>query len=78
MRWNVRLDTLLRPDITIAVRLAPGNEEALDYYILPHVDMTGPRLRLAQRNGVFLDAYSFGTLNRFCEMGARTRLSVAQ
>jgi hypothetical protein len=35
MRWNLRLDTALRPDITIAVRLAPDTEQSMDYYLLP-------------------------------------------
>jgi hypothetical protein len=35
MRWNVRLDAILRPDITVAVRLAPDNQQAMDYYLLP-------------------------------------------
>src|SRR5205085_8510388 len=50
MRWNLRLDTALRPDITIAVRLAPGNEHPLDYYLLPQIDIKASRLRVAQRN----------------------------
>jgi Recombinase len=74
MRWNVRLDTLLRPDITIAVRLGPDNQQAMDYYVLPQIDMTGSRLRLAERNGVFLDAYRSERVDRFCELSARTRL----
>ena len=78
MHWNVRLDTLLRPDITIAVRLRPDNEQAMDYYILPRIDMTGSGLRLAERNGVFLDAYRFDTLDRFGEIGARTHLRFAE
>jgi hypothetical protein len=41
MRWNVRLDTMLRPDITIAVRLGPDNQQAMDDYLLPQIYMTG-------------------------------------
>jgi hypothetical protein len=52
MRWNLRLDTALRPDITIAVRLAPDNEQSMDYYLLPHIDIKASRLRIAQRNGM--------------------------
>ena len=73
MRWNLRLDTALRPDITIAVRLAPDNERPMDYYILPYLDIKACRLRLAERNGIFLDAYRFETLDRFCQIGARMR-----
>src|ERR1700719_1649769 len=74
MRWNLRLDTALRPDITIAVGLAPDNEQPMDYYLLPHIDIKGSRLRIAQRNAIFLDAYRFDTLHRFFEISARTRL----
>ena len=74
MRWNLRLDTALRPDITIAVRLAPDNEQPLDYYLLPQIDIKASRLRIAQRNAIFLDAYRFDTLHRFFEISARTRL----
>ena len=74
MRWNLRLDTALRPDITIAVRLAPDNEQPMDYYLLPHIDIKASRLRIAQRNAIFLDAYRFDTLDRFCQISARTQL----
>ena len=35
LRWNIRLDTSLRPDITVAIRMDAGNQAALDYYLLP-------------------------------------------
>src|SRR5262249_45706794 len=62
LRWHVRFDTGLTPDITIAVRMDRPNQKALDYYLLPRLDMTAPRLRLAEHNGVSLDAYRFETL----------------
>jgi hypothetical protein len=65
MRWNLRLDTILSPDITVAVRLAQDNRQAMDYYLLPKMDVLASRLRLAERNGVFLDTYRFDTLHRF-------------
>ncbi len=74
MRWNLRLDSALRPDITIAVRLAPDNEQPMDYYLLPQIDIKALRLRVAQRNAIFLDAYRFDTLDRFCQISARTQL----
>jgi hypothetical protein len=74
MRWRLRLDTALRPDITIAVRLAPDNEQPIDFYLLPHIDIKALRLRIAQRNAIFLDAYRFDTLDRFCQISARTQL----
>jgi hypothetical protein len=74
MRWNLRLDTALRPDITIAVRLAPDNEQPMDYYLLAQIDIKALRLRVAERNAIFLDAYRFDTIDRFCQISARTQL----
>jgi DNA invertase Pin-like site-specific DNA recombinase len=73
-RWQIRFDAGLRPDITIAVRLDPLNREALDHYLLPRIDMTAPRLRLAQDNGVSLDAYRFETLDFLFDLAARAKL----
>jgi DNA invertase Pin-like site-specific DNA recombinase len=74
LRWNVRLDTILRPDITVAVRLAPDNQQTMDYYVLPKIDLAASRLHLAERNGVFLDTYRFDTLHRFFQISGRARL----
>ncbi len=57
LRWKLRLDTGLRPDITVAVRLTPDNTAELDYYLLPWMDMAAGQLRLGERNGVHLDGY---------------------
>ena len=55
-RWLVRLDEGLKPDITIAARMDATNEGIRDYYLLPGIDMTWENLRLAEENGVYLDA----------------------
>lgn len=70
-RWNIRLDTGLRPDITIAVRMDQANETPLDYYLLPTPQMSLPRLRLAQTNGLSLDAYRFDNLDYLFSMAER-------
>ena len=77
MRWNIRFDTGLSPDITIAVRMDRSNREAFDYYLLPRLDMSMPRLRLAEYNGISLDAYRFETLEPLFCMAARVRLPEA-
>jgi DNA invertase Pin-like site-specific DNA recombinase len=77
MRWKLRLDTGLRPDITVALCMAPDHQRALDYYLLPRIDITVPRLRLVQYNGVFLDGYRFNSLAYFFKMCARSRLRIA-
>ena len=76
-RWRFRLDTPLRPDITVALRMAPENEQPLDYYLLPRIDIAAPRLRLAQRNGIWLDTFRFDSLDPFFRISARSRLRIA-
>ena len=74
LRWHVRIDTGLSPDISIAVRMNAENRAARDYYLLPRLDMTLPRIRLAENNGVSFDAYRFETLDALFGMAARVAL----
>lgn len=77
LRWRIRLDTGLVPDITIAVRMDEMNEAPRDYYLLPSIDMTMARLRLAEQNGLSLDAYRFDTLDYFYALAGRARITEA-
>ena len=74
LRWHIRFDTSLCPDITVAIRMDPFNQTPLDYYLLPRIDMAMPRLRLAEHNGISLDAYRFETLDALHGMAARVSL----
>jgi DNA invertase Pin-like site-specific DNA recombinase len=76
-RWKLRLDAALRPDVTVAVRMDSANEQARDYYVLPRLDMQDAVLRLAEYNGLSLDAYRFDTLDPFYRMAARASLRIA-
>ena len=76
-RWLIRLDAGLKPDITIAVRMDATNEGIRDYYLLPGIDMTWENLRVAEENGVYLDAYRFETLDYFLGMAERVKLQEA-
>jgi hypothetical protein len=77
LRWQIRFDVGLWPDITVAVRMDQQNRNPLDYYLLPRIDMTRPRLRLAENNGVSLDAYRFDTLEGLFGLAARVELPEA-
>ncbi|MGX1320750.1 DNA invertase Pin-like site-specific DNA recombinase [Bradyrhizobium sp. USDA 377] len=77
LRWKLRLDTGLRPDITIAIRMDGENKVILDYYLLPSIDMSADRLRLAEENGIYLDAYRFDDLDALFGLSARNELGVA-
>ena len=77
LRWKVRFDVSLSPDITIAVRMGPSNEEILDYYLLPRIDFHSAMLRIAEDNGVFLDGYRFGSLDGLAHLSGRAELQEA-
>jgi DNA invertase Pin-like site-specific DNA recombinase len=77
LRWKVRFDASLSPDITIAVRMDASNEEILDYYLLPRIDFQTAMLRIAEDNGVFLDGYRFDSLDSLSHLSGRTRLQEA-
>jgi DNA invertase Pin-like site-specific DNA recombinase len=76
-RWHIRLDTGLLPDITIAVRMDRQNANPLDYYLLPRFDVCTPRIRVAEQNGIALDAYRFDSLNPLFGLAARARIQEA-
>ncbi|GBQ56949.1 recombinase family protein [Komagataeibacter swingsii] len=71
LRWKLRLDTALNPDLTIAVRMDEHNDRTKDFYLLPRLDIREAVLRLCEHNGLSLDAYRFDTLDRFYRMAAR-------
>jgi DNA invertase Pin-like site-specific DNA recombinase len=76
-RWKLRLDTRLKPDLTVGVRMDAANEQALDFYLLPRLDMREATLRLAEFNGLSLDAYRFATLDPFFQIAARAKFRKA-
>ena len=75
LRWKIRLDTGLAPDITVALRMDAANNAPLDYYLLPLFDMATDRIRLAEGNGLMLDAFRFDTLDFFFSMVERVRIT---
>ncbi len=77
MRWKIRLDSTLKPDLTIAIRMDAANEHPKDYYVLPRLDMRDAVLRLSEYNGLSLDAYRFDSLAAFYRMTARVPLREA-
>ncbi|MGB3177577.1 MAG: recombinase family protein [Albidovulum sp.] len=75
LRWKVRFDTGLAPDITIAIRMDRSNEAALDYYLLPQFEMRTNRLGLTEENGLMLDAFRFDMLDFLFDMARRAPVS---
>lgn len=73
-RWHIHLDSGFLPDITVAARMAANNVDILDYYLLPSLDMSLSRLRLAEANGVSVDCYRFDDLDYLFELAERMNL----
>ena len=74
LRWQIRFDTGLSPDVIVALRMDRENQIVQDYYILPRIDLPGPQVRLGEHNGLALDSFRFDTLDQLYEMAARTKL----
>jgi len=74
LRWNVRFDVSLDPDITVAVRLDSRNDTALDYYLIPRLDMAAWPRHIAQENSPFIDGYRFDDLDILGRLAARIEL----
>ncbi|GAA4358203.1 recombinase family protein [Variovorax defluvii] len=72
--WKVRLDSSLRPDITIVIRLQPENRAAQDYYLLPHLQFASSALSLSEQNAIELESFRFDSLDYFYGMAERLRL----
>ena len=77
LRWHLRFDESLNPDIIIAARLKPGNEDIMDYYLMPRIDVLRERLNLKPHNGLIWDVYRFQNLNFFMELAKRARIEEA-
>lgn len=74
LRWQVRLDRSLRPDLTITVRMDRKNEHPLDFYLLPKLDVREAVIRLHEHNGIWLDGYRFTSFEKLYEMARRVLL----
>jgi DNA invertase Pin-like site-specific DNA recombinase len=77
LRWKIRLDSVLRPDLTVVVRMDPGNELPRDYYLLPRMEMHDAILRLCEHNGLSIDAFRFDDLSTLHRMASRRRWAQA-
>lgn len=78
LRWKIRLDAGLRPDITVVTRLDPDNSSTRDHYLLPWMDVgAAGHLRIAEENGVRLDAYRADDLRPLYHLLSRHQIARA-
>lgn len=73
--WRIRFDRRLTPDISIVVRMDASNEQPLDYYIFPRIDLPLSGARLDEENNMSLDTYRFDSLDAFYSLSQRVALS---
>jgi len=62
LRWIVRLERSLKPDISIVMRMNNSNTEVVDYYILPHLEKIENMLDLKESNSFLLELFRFDDL----------------
>ena len=74
LRWTVRIDQTLAPDITVLVRMDSANRQPADYYLLPLMDIEAPTIMMCETNGAHLDTYQFDSLDYFTRMAQRRRI----
>ncbi|WP_424628843.1 recombinase family protein [Bradyrhizobium sp. SYSU BS000235] len=77
LRWKVRFDTSLLPDITIVLRMNEANDSVMDYYLLPRIDLAENTFRLREDNSIQFDAYRFDTLDTLLNLSSRGELRYA-
>ena len=74
LRWRVRFDTGLVPDISVVIRMDELNRKPFDYFLFPLIDIGTDRLRLAEDNGLALDGYRFDSLDPLYALAERKPL----
>ncbi|MEJ5279526.1 recombinase family protein [Pseudomonas sp. MYb541] len=77
LRWKLRFDNSLAPDITIAVRMEHANLQVRDYYLVPSIDMGAWPQKMAEENSPLIDSYRFTTLDVLDGLAARCSLKEA-
>jgi hypothetical protein len=61
----------------VAIRMDTDNLAPLDFYLLPRIDIAQAKLKLAEENGLALDAYRFDALDLLYELARPVRIAEA-
>ncbi len=73
-RWTLRPEPT-RCDVTVAIRLTPGNREILDYFLIPNVRRPTTTFQLLADNPCDVDVHRFDTLDSFANLLRRCSLT---
>ena len=65
LRWLIRLELDLRPDITVACRMDQNNKMPLDYYLFPSMAVRSQEILLSEKNALGLDMFRYENLTIF-------------
>lgn len=76
-RWTARFDVKLTADLMLIVRMDHANEAALDYYLIPRIDLGVWPEKLHERNHGLIDSYRFESLDVLADLAAREPLKEA-
>ncbi|EPA3074495.1 recombinase family protein [Enterobacter cloacae] len=63
LRWVVRLERSLEPDISVVLRMDQSNTAVVDFYILPHLEKIESLLDLKENNSFLLELFRFDDLH---------------
>jgi DNA invertase Pin-like site-specific DNA recombinase len=75
--WRVPINVLPVSDVIIVIRMAPGNKEPLDYFILPQPTKRRELLILREKNGPILETHRHHNLDYFFGMVRMTKTAEA-
>lgn len=68
LRWIVRFDRSLSPDISIIVRMDTLNRSIVDYFIIPSFESIEEKLNIRESNPKLLELYRFDSLSKFLSL----------
>jgi DNA invertase Pin-like site-specific DNA recombinase len=69
--WEIRPRGWSGADVAVVIRLRPGNQEILDYYLFPSTVPLPSKLLLTISNSRDVDGYRFANLDLLMKMGRR-------
>ena len=62
---------------TSAIRMDHDNRDVLDYFLLPRIDISEPRLHLTEENAFRVDTYRCESIQAFYALASRTQIRTA-
>lgn len=74
MRWRMRFENGLQPDVTLVTRLCADNRVPYDYYVFPSLDFSQTEQPKLDKNGLWLDLYRTDDLHNFYHLAGRAPL----